>query len=185
MKEIITIAGTLGSGKSSTAKGVATQLGFKHFSSGDLFRQIAAERGESVEQINVSAEGQKEIDHQVDELLRTMYADDDRMVIDSRMAWHWMPDSFKVFLQLDPRVAALRIYNHMKEGGRVSETAETVEEVQASIERRLASEQKRYFNLYGVNARDPNNFDLVIDTAEFDLQTVTQMVLEGFKRTHG
>lgn len=184
MKDIITIAGTLGSGKSSTAKGVASALGFKHFSSGDLFRQIAAERGESIEAINLSAEGQKEIDHQVDELLRTMYAEEDRMVIDSRMAWHWMPDSFKVYLQLDSGVAAERIYAHMQEGGRVSESAESIEEVRSSIERRLASEQKRYFNLYGVNPRDPANFDLVIDTNDNDLDTVIALVLEKFRARH-
>lgn len=183
MKNIITIAGTLGSGKSSTAKAVANHLGFKHFSSGDLFRQIAAERGESIEQINLSAEGQKEIDHQVDELLRKMYAEEDNLVIDSRMAWHWMPDSFKVYLALDPRTAAERIFSHMKEGGRVSESAETVEEVQESIERRLASEQKRYFNLYGVNPRDPANFDLIVDTKAHDLPTVISMVLDGYEKS--
>ncbi len=68
-KKIITIAGLPGSGKSSTAKGVAVALGYEHFSSGDLFRKIAAERGLTIEEINLVAEKQKEIDHQVDERL--------------------------------------------------------------------------------------------------------------------
>ena len=62
----------------------------------------------------------------------------------------------------------------------MSEHAESVEEVAASIERRLASEQKRYFDLYGVNPRDPRNFDLVIDTKENDLETVIRMVLATY-----
>lgn len=181
MKDIITIAGTLGSGKSSTAKALAAALGFTHFSSGDLFRKIAEERGESIEAINLSAEVQKDIDYKVDELLRTMYAEQDGMVIDSRMAWHWMPDSFKVFLQLDTDTAAERIFSHMQESGRVSEAATSVDEVKASIERRLASEQKRYFDLYGVDPRDPSNYDLVIDTKHNDLKTVIAMVLEAFE----
>lgn len=180
MKHIITIAGTLGSGKSSTAKGVAKALGYTHFSSGDLFRALATERGESIEAMNQAAEVQKDLDHKVDELLQKMYVEQDNLVIDSRMAWHWMPESFKVFLTLDTSVAAARIFAHMQEGGRVSESAESVDEVQASIERRLASEQKRYFDLYGVDPRDPSNFDLVIDTKDNDLETVIRLVLESF-----
>ena len=39
-KEIITINGSLGSGKSSTADLVAKELGFMRFSSGDFMRKI-------------------------------------------------------------------------------------------------------------------------------------------------
>src|SRR5262249_32636493 len=93
--EIITIAGSPGSGKSSTARAVAAALGFRHFSSGDLFRQLAVERGESIEAMNISAEVQRDIDLKVDNLLQVMYRTDKKLVIDSRMAWHWMPSSFK------------------------------------------------------------------------------------------
>lgn len=185
VREIITIAGSLGSGKSSTAKAVASALGYRHFSSGDLFRKIAAERGESVEAMNLSAETQKDIDYRVDELLREMYEKDDKMVIDSRMAWHWMPESFKVFLELDADTAAHRIFDHVRKEGRVGEDAESVEDVRASIERRFSSEQKRYFSLYGVNPTDAKNFDMVINTKDNDLKTVIAMVLSGYeaKRT--
>ena len=50
-KEIITIAGANGSGKSSTAKKIAQQLGFKHLSSGDLMRQIAKENNITLEEL--------------------------------------------------------------------------------------------------------------------------------------
>ncbi|MDR3571943.1 MAG: cytidylate kinase family protein [Candidatus Pacebacteria bacterium] len=181
-KAIITIAGSLGSGKSSTAKAVAATLGYKHFSSGDLFRKIAAERGLSVEEMNITAEIQRDIDHQVDALLQDMNTSDDRLVIDSRMAWHWMPDSFKVFLTLDSETAATRVFAQIQSGGRVSEHGESLKEVRSSIERRLASEQKRYFDLYGVDPRNPSNFDLVIDTKENDLKTVVATVLQAYEQ---
>jgi len=175
-KPIITIAGSLGSGKSSTAKAVASALGFRHFSSGDLFRQLAVERGESIEAMNISAEVQRDIDLKVDSLLQEMYRADEKLVIDSRMAWHWMPLSFKVFLVVDPDTAAERIFSHLQEEGRMSEDATSVQEVRKSIDRRFASEQKRYAALYGVNATDPLNFDLVINTKHNDLKTVTEIV---------
>jgi cytidylate kinase len=175
-KPIITIAGSLGSGKSSTAKAVASALGFRHYSSGDLFRQLAVERGESIEAMNISAEVQRDIDLKVDSLLQQMYRTHERLVIDSRMAWHWMPLSFKVFLVIDPDTAAERIFNHLQEEGRTSEDATSVQEVRKSIGRRFASEQKRYAALYGVDATDPLNFDVVINTKYNDLRTVTALV---------
>jgi CMP/dCMP kinase len=180
-KEIITIAGSPGSGKSSTAKAVAAALGFRHFSSGDLFRQLAAERGESIEAMNISAEVQRDIDLKVDDLLQGMYSSERQLVIDSRMAWRWMPHSFKVFLVLDPGTAAERIFNNLREEGRQSEDAKSVEETRISIDRRFASEQKRYRALYQVNPTDPLNFDLVINTKYNNLKTVTAIVLAAYE----
>ena len=179
-KQIITIAGSLGSGKSSTARAVASALGFRHFSSGDLFRQLAGERGESIEAMNISAEIQRDIDLKVDNLLKEMYRSDDSLVIDSRMAWHWMPLSFKVFLVLDPNTAAQRIFHHLQDEGRMSEAATSVQEVRDSIDRRFASEQKRYAALYGVSATDPLNFDIIINSKHNDLKTVTAIVAAAY-----
>lgn len=180
-REVITIAGSLGSGKSSTAKAVAKKLGYEHFSSGDLFRKIATERGESVEATNISAEVQQDIDHQVDELLKRMGKEKNKLVIDSRLAWHWMPNSFKVFLSLDADTAAERIFQDVVKKSRVSEDAKSVEDVRASIERRFASEQKRYQALYGINPTDPKNFDTVIDTKYNDLDSVIAIVLKAYE----
>lgn len=175
-REIITIAGSPGSGKSSTGKALSAALGYRHFSSGDLFRQLAVARGQSIEAMNISAEMQRDIDLRVDELLQEMYRSQDRLVIDSRMAWHWMPASFKVFLILDPGTAAVRIFAHLQSAGRVSEDAATVNEVRASIDRRFNSEQKRYAALYNVNPTDPLNFDIVINTKHNDLKAVIAIV---------
>jgi CMP/dCMP kinase len=184
-KRIITIAGSVGSGKSSTAKAVAAALGFQHFSSGDLFRKIAAERGQSIEAMNISAEMQRDIDLKVDGLLQQMYGTEDGLVIDSRMAWHWMPSSFKVFLILDPNTAAERIFNQVRGEGRMSEDAASVRQARKSIRRRAASEQKRYAALYRVNPTEPLNFDLVINTKHNDLKTVTAIVLAAYQAWRG
>jgi len=180
-KRIITIAGSPGSGKSSTAKAVASTLGYGHFSSGDLFRRLAVDRGESIEAMNISAEVQRDIDLKVDNLLREKYRQEEKLVIDSRMAWSWMPDSFRVFLMLDLDTAANRIFNHLQEEGRMSEQANSVQEVRKSVDRRFASEQKRYNALYGVNPTDPLNFDIVINTKYNDLNTVRAIVIGAYR----
>ena len=179
-RRIITIAGALGSGKSSTGKRVASELGYSHFSSGDLFRAIAKERGLSIEEINKQAELEQEIDHAVDERLRQM-ADEMDFVIDSKMADHWMPESFKVYLALDPHTAAKRIYNHIKKEGRMSQDAESVEHVFETTAARQASEKKRYMTLYGVDVEDLSPFDLVVDTAPNTLGAVVRIVVNAYR----
>ena len=180
-RQIITLAGSPGSGKSSTARAVAAALGFRHYSSGDLFRHLAVERGESIEAMNISAEVQRDIDLKVDQLLQEMYRNEKKLVIDSRMAWHWMPESFKVFLLLDPDTAAERIFAHLQGEGRMSEAATSVQEVRHSIDRRFASEQRRYAALYQVNPTDPANYDAVFNTRHNDLPTVTAMVCAAYR----
>jgi len=131
--------------------------------------------------MNISAEVQRDIDLKVDNLLQEIYRTGDKLIIDSRMAWHWMPMSFKVFLVLDPDTAAVRIFDHLQEEGRMSEDARSVQEVRKSIDRRFASEQKRYAALYGVNPVDPLNFDIVINTKHNDLKTVTAIVSSAYQ----
>jgi CMP/dCMP kinase len=184
-RTIITVAGSPGSGKSSTARAVAAALGFRHFSSGDQFRRLAALRGESIEAMNISAEVQRDIDLEVDRQLQAMYDSEEEIVIDSRMAWCWMPQSFRVFLVLDRDTAAERIFAHLRNEGRISEDAQSVEEVRRSIARRFASEQKRYETLYDVDFTDPLNFDLVVNTRNNDLPTVTAMVEAAFLAWRG
>ncbi len=177
---IITICGLPGSGKSSTATGVAMALAYKHYSTGDLFRAIAKERGVSIEEINKQAELEQEIDHEVDERTKQMVNESD-LVIDSRMAWHWMPTSFKVFLKIDPRTAAERTFKHMQEKGRVSQNASSVEEVYQNTVARTESEIKRYGNLYNVDYKDETHYDLVVDTAQHTLDEVIHIVTTKYK----
>lgn len=179
-KKIITIAGAVGSGKSSTAKRLAELLAYEHFSSGDFFRKIARERGLSIEDLNVAAEGQQDIDHEVDRLLEKMGQEKHHLIIDSRLAYHWIPDSFKVFLALDHDTAAKRIFTQMQTEGRVSQTASSLDEVRNNIDARVESEKKRYANLYHIDITDISVFDLIIDTKNSTLDEVASLILEKY-----
>jgi len=182
-KEIITICGGLGSGKSSTAKGVAKALGFKHFSSGDFFRQVGLELGLSVTETNIRAENDPEIDERTDQKLRDLN-NKNKIVIDSRTAYHWIPGSFKVYLNLPPEVARERILNSLKEDKlrKKSEQDTTGEKILEKMTERFESEQKRYWNLYKIDNSDKNQFDLVIDTNKNNLKQVVDIIVSGYKK---
>lgn len=179
-KSIITIVGYPGSGKSSTARGVAEALHYERFSSGALMREIGARRGLSIEETNKAAETDPSFDMEVDKALRALN-DRTNLVVDSRIAYHWLPDAFKVLLKLDPKIAAQRVYAQLQHEGRENERASSVEEVYENLKERIESECKRYWATYGIDYRDEKHFDLIIDTAEHPLEEVVRRIVEGYK----
>lgn len=182
-KTIITIAGKPGSGKSTTSKGLATELGYQHFSSGDLFRAIGRERGIDVTQTNLAAEKEVEIDYLVDQRLRDIGESEKDVVIDSRLAWHWMPDSFRVYLNLDLQVAATRILANMDQTRLESEKVHNdPKKYAAALQERLDIETRRYKALYGVNPYDESNYDLVVDTAVNSPDQVRALILDQYEK---
>lgn len=184
-RQIITIAGRPGSGKSTAAKLVAAELGFMHFSSGDLFRAISREHGQDILQSNLSAEKEKgvpKIDQLVDQRLRDIGKKEDNIVIDSRMAWHWMPFSFKVFLNLDIETAARRILASMTpERIEAEHIPNHPKKYAKNLQNRLDSESRRYKKIYDVDPYDIDNYDLVINTKTAQPDEVAELIIERYE----
>lgn len=182
-KHIITINGRPGSGKSSTANGVALALGYKRFSTGDFMRNIAVSMSISLGELQKIAEGDNgEIDKKIDDENRKL-RNDDNFVIDSRLAFHFIPESFKVFLDLPLEIAKERVLNSLKPNvlHAQRDKAESVEEIYQSLVARLDSENKRYKEYYGIDYTDKNNFDLVLVTDKNSLDEVVEIILKEYK----
>jgi cytidylate kinase len=180
-KSIITIAGDLGSGKSSNADRVAATLGYSRFSSGDFARKVAKSHNMTIEELNAHAEEHPEIDHEIDDEVKKT-GNLEKIVIDSRTAFHWIPDAFKVYLKLDPKLAAARIYEQMLQGQRISQHADSVDHMYEQTIQRRDSERKRYQTLYNFDSTDTSAFDLVIDTATAPLEKVSEKIIEEYER---
>ena len=182
-KQIITINGGPGSGKSSTADNIAKILEFKRFSSGDFMRKIALERNITLNELSTKAETDDSIDKSIDEQVKKA-GEMDKIVIDSRLAFHWIPNSFKVYLDLPPEISKQRILNNLKENKlrQQSEGSSDINEVYQKINHRLESEKKRYIELYGINHTNKDNFDLVIDTNKNNLQEVVDIIVSEYKK---
>ena len=149
-------------------------------------RQIAKENNLTLAELAQVAEKEDWVDKKVDDYVRKAGAEQ-KAVIDSRLAFHFIPESFKVYLDLSPKIAAERMLNDMRNNpARHLESAEKVESPEEMMERsakRLASERKRYFDLYGIeNHRDPDNFDLIVDTEKKNLEQVANIVVSEYKK---
>jgi cytidylate kinase len=183
-KHIITIAGKLGSGKSSTAKRVAEILEYEHRSTGDFFRSIAKERGVSTVELNKLAETDMSIDKEADDR-NLEIGKMKKVVLDSRLGFYFIPESFKVFLEINTEIAAKRILNDKKNNlnrsNESSDTFDTKEQILNSITERLKLEKNRYKEIYGIEDNtDHSNFDLVIDTENNSLEEVSKIVVESY-----
>lgn len=182
-KKIITIAGKLGSGKSSAAKQVAKMLNLQHFSSGDFYRQLASEHNMGIKDYLLTAEDDASIDEKVDDAIRQKGLEEN-LIIDSRLAFHWIPESFKVYLEIDPDIAAERMLIDLEtnESRQQSEHAKNIEEMKKNMIERHESDIKRYQNLYQLNHTDHAHFDLVINTgkSENTLDIVVCKIIQGY-----
>lgn len=179
----ISIAGNIGSGKSSVARRISEITALPMVSTGALFRELAARRGLTVLELNQRAETDHSIDDEVDGHLRRLSESGDAAVIDSRMAWHFVPRSFKVYLVVDPLVAVARVYGAVRD----DERYETVDEAAEDVLARQQVEAERYLDLYGVHVDDWRNYDLIIDTSRAGVVEVADLALshleEGVRET--
>lgn len=182
-KHIITISGKPGSGKSSTADRVAELLGYTRHSSGDMVRSQLGKLKMTLEEYNQQAMTDHELDHRIDQKLRDLRNAKD-VVIDSRLGFYWIPESFKVYLDLDIEISTARIFkdavtNASRSGAGTSTTS--LNTVSAQVRGRMQAEQNRFRRLYSVDPYNANNFDFVIDTSRQNVQSVAIAIFDAYK----
>lgn len=183
-KHIITLSGKPGSGKSSTSDKVAELLSYTRYSSGDFVRSVIRKHGLTLAEFNARAASDHSLDDEIDEELRSLRNEND-IVVDSRLGFYWIPESFKVYLDLDMQVATARIYkdvvdNESRQGG--AGQGSNIADVQRLVQERLNNETRRFKSMYGVNPYDTQNFDLVINTSRHSPQTVALTVFDHYKK---
>jgi len=183
-KHIITISGKPGSGKSSTADRVAELLGYTRHSSGDMVRRVLAKEGMSLEEYNRRASDEHDLDDRVDEELRSLRNAKD-VIVDSRLGFYWIPESFKVYLDLDMELATARIFKdavNNKKRRDAGEGGSSLPDIARKVRERMQDEQSRFRSLYGIDPYNTGHFDLVIDTSRHDPQSVAISVFDYYRQ---
>ncbi len=183
-KHIITISGKPGSGKSSTADKVAEMLSYTRHSSGDMVRAVLSKSRLTLAEYNEKAKCDHALDDRVDDMLRAL-RDKSDIVVDSRLGFYWIPESFKVYLDLDMEVATVRIYkdavsNTARSGA--GEGTASLADVTNQVRDRMEAERARFRTLYHVDPYNLAHFDLVIDTSRHSPQTVALTVFDTYRR---
>ena len=170
MKTRISIAGDIGSGKSTIARAVAARIGVEPLSTGGIQRQLAAARGINILELNRQAETDASIDRQIDDYLRSLPAGP--LVVESRMAWHFVAGTKRIFLYILPAAAAARIFGE----SRHDERYRHVDEAVARLQERRDSEIHRFQKYYAVDIGDLRNYDMIIDTTHAGIDRIVEAI---------
>jgi predicted cytidylate kinase len=170
----VVLNGDLGSGKTTVSVLLAQRLGVRRVSIGDLYRRMAAEHGMTALQFNLHSELDDKVDHYIDQLQHDIAASGERLVVDSRLAWHFFTDALKVHLLTEPTVAARRVLGRP---GDPVENYRSAEEARDHLAERSESERKRFLSRYGADKADLRNYDLVCDTTSATPEEVVARIL--------
>lgn len=180
----LTISGTLGSGKSTVAQILAENFGLKRYQSGGFMRKMAEERGMTLNELQLIAENDKSVDDEIDNRQIALGKKENNFIMEARLGYHFIPDSFKIYLKTSVEVAAERIMLSMKEKNEEREKEglkKNKKEIIQSLIRRRLSEKQRYLDYYDIDYEDESNYDLVIDTSNIDAQEVSEKIIKKVK----
>ncbi len=175
---IITIAGRAGSGKSTVAKMLAKELGYKHYSTGDIVRELAKERGMTLEELMKLSETTPDFDKHIDAYQKELGKKEDNFVLDGRLGWYFIPHSKKIFLEVSSEVAGQRIFKDKLAGKRSEQAIQDMQEARLRSKERDTRDAERYKKIYGFLWDEPKNFDLVIDTSIPTAEEVVRKIRE-------
>lgn len=179
MAKIVTITGELGSGKSTVSKALAKFWHCKRYSTGDVQRDMAQEMGVTTLAFNLMADQDPEIDKKIDSVFADLGHSSEDIIIDSRLAWHFVPHSLKVKLNVSGDEAVYRIQNDQN---RVSEDTSDALLVHKNLLARRSSERSRFLSVYQVDVEDDNNFDIVIDSGSADVSTIVKLIDDAWHK---
>lgn len=179
-KHIISLSGDLASGKGTVSNILTADLNYGIYRNGEYFRKLAKEMGMDVTSFNVYVKEHPEIDRQIENSAAEYAKQNDNFVIDARLGWYAVPESFKVYLKVDLDVSAQRAFYDEKR--KSTEEFNTVEEQKQDIIRRYNYENERYWNLYQIRKNDMSNYDLVVDTTDKTPEEVAKIIEEEYSK---
>ena len=172
----ITISGPPGSGKTTVCGKLSEELGLKAIVFGQVFRELAAEKGLSLGELGALAEKDPSIDAGIDAKIVDIARAHPDIILESRLSAYMLTrnniPALRVYLDASPEVRMSRI------GGREGKDLEIA--VKETIDRQ-ASEAKRYKMYYDIDIDDRSVYDLVINTDELTPDEVLDRILSAVR----
>jgi len=179
---VVTIGGPHGTGKSTYAKMIARQFKIRYVSAGQLFRDLAKEKGLSLEELSKQAANSPEIDRMIDERSATEAAKGDAVIEGQLAAW------------MAKDLAQVRVYLKAPDEERIARIAnrdhQDYEAARRQTLERERIQRERYKRYYGVNIDDLSLYNVIIDTGNRSVESTTteiiskiQEILRRNKRT--
>jgi cytidylate kinase len=176
---IVSFNGDEGSGKSTIAKLVAAEISYPRYYMGQIFRDMAAKRNMTLVDYVKLGETDPAIDKEIDDYLVDLSKKEADFIIESRTAWHFIPESLKIYLSVDEKEGAKRVFKELQKENQRNEISGdfSLEDILNKIKERRATDDARYMKYYNIDIRDKNNYDLVLDTTSLSKKEVFDKVM--------
>ena len=173
----ITISGYPGSGTSTLVSGLVNHFNWLSINGGQIFRDEASKRGLTLAEFGKLCVDDESVDKELDEILRRNISDEDVEIIESRLAGWWAHmlevDSIRIWIEVNEHERANRVIS--REGG-------SLEDILEANAKRLAIDNQRYQNMYGLTPDDPLAYTHIIEASNISAEEVLSQaikILEG------
>jgi cytidylate kinase len=166
---IITIGGLAGSGTTTAAKILSEKLQIPFLSAGEIFRQMAKEKGMDILEFGEYAEGNDEIDLEIDKRQAQLAKEKQNLIVEGRLSAYFVEADLKIWFVAPIDVRCKRISNREDK---------TVETVKNEIIARGKSEATRYQEIHGIDINNMEVYDLVINSHSFNPEGIANIILK-------
>lgn len=156
---VIAVSGFHGSGRSTQARVLADSLGLRYVSSGTVFREMAKERGITLEEMSRLAGEEPDFDKLIDERTREETRKGGVVVDATLSGWMSEEPDLRIFLTASFENRIRRI---------ASRDGIDIEEARKETLAREESERERFISYYGIDITNLSIYDVVLNTELFE-----------------
>ena len=170
---IITIGGLAGTGTTTLAEVLSEKLNVPYISAGFIFREMAAERGMSVLEFSEFAEGNDEIDKEIDKRQAEKAKSSDNLILEGRLSAFFVENAdLRICLMTPFDVRSKRI---------AQREDKSVDVAKSEIIIREESEVLRYKEIHNIDINNMEIYDLIINTDSFDPESISEIITTTLK----
>ena len=169
---IITIGGLAGTGTSTAAELLSEKLNIPHSSAGSIFREMAKEKGMSVLEFSEFAEGNYDIDKEIDKRQAELAESSENLIVEGRLSAYFVEADLKVWFITPLDVRSKRISNR---------ESKSVDVAKSEIITREKSEALRYMEIHNIDIDNMDIYDLILNTDSFNPKSISEIIIQTLK----
>ena len=169
----ITIFWFAGSGTSTIWKLLSEKTKFTFISTWNIMRSWADDIGYSIYEFEDKiVKNDSSFDIKLDEKIKLLWKENNNFIFESRLAWYFIPDSFKIYLKCDVEERYRRIQNR---------EWLFLDEIIEKNQKRERELKLRYNKVYPDITFPPleNSFDLVIDATNISPEKIVEEIIKN------
>ena len=163
-----------------SARIISKKLGMKLHQMGELRRKLAKKHRLSIQELNERGKTESWTDSEIDSITTELGKKQDNFIIVGRTAYHFIPHSIKIYLDVDIREASRRIIQD-KDNRKNENIPESMEKEIELIKERIENDRSRYKKHYGIYIAEQKNYDLWIDTTKINAEQVAGQIIKFIK----